>query len=556
MLGHITRHRHLQLTRAASEGTARASAPPRLRQRAPSILPPGWGKTPRATYYYDATWHTAQTLRRLIRANLAGDTLGGRPPAELLSQAMQALLHSICPGLVDDHQSQQCFNQLLRAHLTGLTPEEIAQLGELLKAQRFDCVVTESVIDDPMILKFGFANGPPHQRMRTLMFTQDLHDALDEVRQAASGDASNRTMPLLSPAQAADARDVLATTASSHTNDVDGARAANGANGAKGTNSTNAANGADSPGRVTGVTLDTLVGAATRLANILGLPSAPAMALTGSTLSPASRVEWHGDQLVIDTATFAALQQNGDPELYASTMRDLLELMLARRRHGDGTALQGLSASQRALLFREVEQVLRLPPTLTDPSAPARAAAILQRGASFGSVQICPTAGVQLGHAWIAPTLSLVPDRKRAGRDIGTRFMRSGLRLEPTQCTINEWDLRWLTEKENEDLYPADCAWQVRVPADRSRLKQGAAEIIQEWQRNALPYRFAGTAPGMPATGCRITVWQAAQRAMDDDTRALFTHFVRGLPAPDSPTELALRLEQFMDWLTVLAAQC
>jgi hypothetical protein len=41
---------------------------------------------------------------------------------------------------------------------------------------------------------------------------------------------------------------------------------------------------------------------------------------------------------------------------------------------------------------------------------------------------------------------------------------------------------------------------------------------------------------------------------MDDDTRSLFEHFTLGLPEPESPTELALRMAQFMRWLPSIAA--
>jgi hypothetical protein len=42
---------------------------------------------------------------------------------------------------------------------------------------------------------------------------------------------------------------------------------------------------------------------------------------------------------------------------------------------------------------------------------------------------------------------------------------------------------------------------------------------------------------------------------MDDDTRSLFEHFTLGLPEPESPTELALRMAQFMRWLDVLGSR-
>jgi len=102
-------------------------------------------------------------------------------------------------------------------------------------------------------------------------------------------------------------------------------------------------------------------------------------------------------------------------------------------------------------------------------------------------------------------------------------------------------------------MYPAAHAWHLTVPAHWLKLQQAAEQTREEWQRKKLPYRFIGTEPGMPATGCRATVWHAAQCAMDDDTRSLFEHFMLGLSEPESPTELALRMSQFMRWLDVLS---
>jgi hypothetical protein len=40
---------------------------------------------------------------------------------------------------------------------------------------------------------------------------------------------------------------------------------------------------------------------------------------------------------------------------------------------------------------------------------------------------------------------------------------------------------------------------------------------------------------------------------MDADARALFAHYNRGLPEPDSPTELWLRLDGLMRWIADLS---
>ncbi len=46
----------------------------------------------RASYYFDTAWQTTQTPRRLLRANLAAEDLGLRPPPEMLRQEADALM--------------------------------------------------------------------------------------------------------------------------------------------------------------------------------------------------------------------------------------------------------------------------------------------------------------------------------------------------------------------------------------------------------------------------------------------------------------------------------
>lgn len=498
-------------------------AAPSLRTRCRASPPSGWPMQPRAHYYFDATWHTAQTLRRLIRANLAMDDLGLSKPPELLAQAMDSLLHSICPGLPDDATSRYHHRQLLHAHLSGLGADELGQLSRLLKTQGFGCAVTESVVDDAMLEEHGFANGPPHQRQRVVMTTGDLHHALDDAALASGAnerrrDASSR----LAPSQARQARELLAACAQRH---------------------------ADK-----GITLKEFTGIAGQFADAVGLAIKPSDTVAATPLPPVSCIDWQQELLIIDLCTLTALIGSGDRGLYAVVLRDLLELLLARKLFGQHAELLKLDAGQRSLLFREIEQVLALPPSPAEDAMRSCASRVLAGGIAFGTVQVCPTAGVPLGHAWIAPVLSVAPDKGRGKREIGTRYMRSGFRLEPVQCSVSEWEMRWLSARESEELYPASHAWHLPVPAHRLKLQQAAAELMQEWRGKALPYRFIGTEPGMPATGCRVTVWQTVQRAMDDDARMLFTHFTLGLPEPESPTELALRLEQFMQWLGALAA--
>ncbi len=509
---------------ASPLGKATLANGPRLGLRHRFPPPSEWQATQRASYYFDAAWHTTQTLRHLLRADLAAKDIGLRPPPEMLAQAVEGLLHSIAPGLHDDSESRACFDRLLQSHLSGLTAEELERLASQLRAQRFDGTVMESIVDDPMLEEFGFTNGPPRHRQRTLMFTPDLYLAIDEARDTASARAAHcNPARRLTPEQARQVRDFLADCA---------ARQAE-----------------------VGVTLPQFCGVAAQLALVVGLDAVPATVTATAGLHPVSTVAWQHDALLVDLSAWSALSLREDGMVYAVLLRDLLELTLARKLAGPDIRLQSLDDSRRSLLFAEVERVLSLPPKMTKPGMAAQAAAVLAREQTFGTIQICPTSGVALGHAWIAPTLSAVPDRSQRGREIGTRYMRSGFRLEPEACRINEWEIRWLNAQESEELYPAERAWHIRVPVDREKLQQAAAATMEEWRRRALPYRFIGTEPGMQGTGCRMTVWHAVQEGMDGDARELFSCFRLGLPEPESPTELALRTEQFMGWLHELAGQ-
>ena len=411
MLGLVKTHSSILIraqTAQPRQGIARA---PRMRSSPrPTGAAPWHAK---ATYYFDAAWQTSQTLRHLMHASLTDEPLGLHKPPELLMQTMEAMLNSICPGLPDDADSLDCFQKRLQMHLSELTASELGQLQQLLKASRFDHVVIESVIDDFMMIEHGFANGPPHCRQRTLMFTKDLHYAIDEAIDTASG--IEATLPpeyRLTPTQAQQTRDVLAALSSQH---------------ARG-----------------GITLAGLADAANELARATGTAVKIDMAVAAHPLPPASSVTCQGGQLMVESHALEVLTETKNGALGASLLRDLLELLLVHKLFGPIADLMTLSAGQRALLQREIEQVLSRPPSVNDSTISIRAAEVLARRSSFGTMQIFPTVGATLGHAWISPVLSVVPDKSRKGIESGKRFMRSGLRLEPTQCTINEWNIQFL----------------------------------------------------------------------------------------------------------------
>lgn len=519
-LKHTSRSHRLAPEAGAVTRTARHRSP-QMRSATPRPWPDGWSRTRRATHFFDAAWQSAQTLRQLLKATLADQPLGMKPTPELLAESLQTMLDSLGPGLEDDGVSLACFHELLQMHLSGLGAEELHRLSATLRQQRFDCVVTDRVIDDVMLEEHGFTNGPPHCRQRTLMFTRDLHDAIESAAEAA-GLACDSQTPMTAT-QARQARDALAELAGEY------ARSS--------------------------ITLTGMASAANRLAQAIGLPALTEVAVAATSLGSESSVAWDGGQLIVDVRLLSALVQGADTALHAEWTRDLLEWVLMHKLFGNLATLASLTQPQRSLLLRSVEQVLSCAPAAIDTALPARAAAVLDRAHSFGTIQVFPTAGTMLGHAWIAPSLSVMPDKSRKAIPIGKRFMRPGGLLKPVPCTVNEWEIRWLSTQENEERYPAAHAWHLPVPAHWLQLQQAAEETRAEWQRHALPYRFIGIEPGMPPTGCRMTVWHAVQKAMDDDTKALFGHFRQGLPDPESPTELALRLGQFMDWLKALAGQ-
>jgi len=253
---HRLHHGYVGTSAAAN---ARVPSPPLLRTARHRPAPAGWCFQQRATYYFDATWHTAQTLRRLMRATLAMDDLGLRRPPVLLAQATDSLLHTICPGLPDDAASHSYYRKLLHAHLSVLGSAELEQFALLLRAQRFGCAVMESVKDDEMHRGHGCDSSPPPRRQRTLMFTPDLHEAIGEAAKAAAAiEASFDAALRLSPAQAQRARDLLAAFASRHVE--------------------------------AGIALKDFTGIAAELAQAIGLAARPTRTIAATPLPPVSCV--------------------------------------------------------------------------------------------------------------------------------------------------------------------------------------------------------------------------------------------------------------------------
>ncbi len=516
-------HVHLRQVVAAPSVMQRPIvASPSVRTRPPLPAPASWSQT--RGYFFDAAHQTALTLKELLRVSQpGGEALGVRPNRELLSDAMQALVESVCPRLDDDHESRSYFNQLLAMHLSGLSSTELQTLSSLLKSTGFTAVATESVWSDAVYEDFGFANGPPGTRQRTLMLPEDWRQLVDEVtEEVASAEKKLSPGSLPNRAEARFARQCLADASRSWI-------------------------AADKSLTAFGEICNDLCGA-------LGLSEGPSEINTAEKMSRASTLAWQGGTLMLDRRAYQAMQDDPDGEAFATVLRDLLEAVLARRMFGTDADALRLSTSKLMLLHRAIDEIAAQPPSVPTAALCDAAARLIANVGRCGKVQVMPLTGVALGHVWIGNTLSVVPDRTQRSVNVGTRYLRAGGCLQPEESTVREWPIRWLTPKENEDLFPPDHAWHITVPVPALKLLQSATQVAKSWQEQKLRYRFMGTEPGLPSQGCRASVLQAVEEGMDEEARALFRHFNAGLAEPDSPTEVALRMNRFMQWLRQLSA--
>ncbi len=472
----------------------------------------------KAHYYFDASRHTSLSLRMLLNELMMqkapADLRGAR---DFLCLTMDNLLQSIRPGIDDDEQSRQYFFALLRMHLSHLSAGELHQLSDSLKAAGFGCNVVETIIDDVVYRDYGFANGPPHSFHRTLLQTADFFDLLEDLTKNTQ---KIQSQPL--KCKLADAARTALPACAMHW-------------------------------QLSEKTPEDLFHSVCLLGRALDMPAELSGIAGGSLSTKASTVAITQRLLMIDNATAEALITDTQGSLFAEVLRDVLELLLTQKLFGIAAPPDQLTQRQRQDLSAALEKIYSRPLPAGDSALQAKARAVLQGSQRFGQIQIQPTAGVALGHAWIAPSLSLVPDKHKNSVDIGHRYMHSGYNLEPGDSQIREWPTRFMTRQENEDAYPAEHAWRVSVPVESGRLQMAAQDVRREWESLNLPYRFIGAAPGMPPTGCRATVWEAVRRGMDTDARALFDHYNCGLPDPQSPTELWQRLGGLMRWIRMIA---
>lgn len=494
--------------------------PPNVRSR-PAVAPPATWTSQQATHYFDAPAQSALTLRTVLQAYYEpGHTLGRVPDEQLMVSAVNTLVASSCPQGAQDSESKAYFGMLLNMHLSGLEPEELKSLARALKSSDYDTVSSKAAAQEDIYDEFGFATGRPQD---AAVLPSDWHHLLnDAIDHSAS--IARRPLPGSIPGEAPcrAARQCLVDAALHWTN---GAQP-----------------------------VTQLVAIAAQLSEALELPAAPQ---TGIAVKPSQRgsmVDWKDDALLIDRAAIEKLAGDTGGKLLGELLHDLTELLVTRKMFGPNAHPSRLCVADRTRMQKALLGILSAFPAAPEPALRAGAARVLANTGVMGKVKVLPTAGIALGHAWIDSQLSILPDKTRPSTYLGTRYMHAGFQLEPDECEVRQWPVRWLDATDNAALFPDEHAWHVTVPVGRERLKQAASEVAQQWKDEARPYRFIGTAPGMPSQGCRASVLQAIEQGMDDDARTLFAYFNAGLADPESPTELALRMNQFMQWLQIIAA--
>ncbi len=490
-----------------SKNTGRTSCTPVMRHR-----------TRRDNYYLDASWHTRKSFRALKEAaHPASEALSPKPATALLTDQVDTLLYSIRPELQDDGASKALYLTLLARQLNAMETDTLAWMAPALKEAKYECYVTETIIDDELYLDHGFSNGPPHSRQRTVLTTSEFYELLDDTL-AANRSCKVATPLTLSDDCAQNVRNQLATnTWQWQTGDK---------------------------------SLACLDAGLQSLAQALGIPIEAALLVSTTALAGASTVEWRDGRIVIDGAIADALQHPASDELFARVQRDMLECLLLRMLP-DGLA--DTSRGSHALwlrLWQTIEHIESLPPSIImSPERRQRLRESMNAAAQQGSIQIMPTVGAALGHAWIRPRLSITPEKTALGEPAGTRYMHGGGQPQPRHSTITEWPIRWLTPAEMEETHPSREAWHLKVPVAAAALESAAHELEHDWKSKNRRYRFAEVAPDKPASGCRISVWESVQRGMTPAIRECFDEFNRGLPLPGTPTELWERLRNFNRWL-------
>ncbi|MFY7955982.1 MAG: hypothetical protein ACOVN8_07450, partial [Burkholderiaceae bacterium] len=231
-----------------------------------------WPQPIVATYYFDASSHSALTLRTVLNVHQqSGQTLG-KSDQKLMIGSVNTLIAATCPQGHMDSESQAYFELLLNMHLSGLEPEELKTLARALKSAGYDSVSDRAAVQHDIYDEFGFVSGGP-QDIATL--PTDWHHLLDDAIEHA---ASIARRPLAGKppgaAEARAARQCLLDAALSWP--------------------------------VGEQSMKDLVEIARQLCEAIGLSPAPRVGQSAKLTQSGSMVDWKNESLLIDLKAFRA----------------------------------------------------------------------------------------------------------------------------------------------------------------------------------------------------------------------------------------------------------
>ncbi len=486
-------------------------------------------KQSRATYYYAANHQTAITFTSLLSLWDGKSDTANILPA--ICTAMQSLLQSIRPKFSADQNRQADFDRLLTTHLHHLDATGLVKLSAALRQADFHCAVTDPASRFAQAdHTAGAVASSPQQQQRMLMDTPMLYARLDALIAERRHDATRAAMQAsIDSAQIQAMRNILADCAWDWQDQI-------------------------KPELFSA----NLLAAARKFSSASGLGDWPQRI----ELNSPSGTPITAHALVHGTETTLFVQASlttcpVNQTLMTRLLRDVLEQVVMKKCCGMHAELALLLPDQVAIVRSQIDAVMNQSPSHAMPAELRNCAdRLIAQKANFGTVQIMPPVGTKLGHAWIAPALSIVPNRNYC---LSTQeefvFLQTGNSHAPQPVPMKKWPAKFLQAAENEKLYPAEETLHLTVPVEQKKLQDAALNTKAYWQDHQLPYLFMGTAPDQASSGCRATVWHAILQGMDTDAMTLFTHFNRGLPDPDSPIELWLRMHGFMQWMEKLADQ-
>lgn len=487
----------------------------------------------RAHYFYDAAHQTSKGFELLMNDILLAVS---EPERKQISQSIVQMAMTLFASVhrhSDNNMSEPGHLQdLARMHLGGLDQRMIAALERVLLDSGFSIKMVESVLDDEMMLEYGFSNGPPSYRTRSVMETEDVYVLLREIGKSKAAPASAAAR-----ANQFDRQLFCAKKIRQWITDM-----------------------ADCWSMTSGCrTIAFFDDVVRQLFEIMNLPPAAVALKTGPIGVYGSTVAFGKEIVTIDSGASESLFATRHPNSFATVLKDLVEAAMIIKLFGrQSTELLGTSCltdGQQALLRRRLDQVYdKTWPESVSPEQREMAARVLEHRAHFGEVKIIPGSGVSLGHSWIAPHLSVIADKlPEKCRTIGVHYIRPGYSRSASATGIKEYPALFLNENQHEGVYGGQSAMSATVPVDRQALDIAAKSTVGELQEKAVPFVFSGANPALPGNTCRTSVWSATGKGMQPEARLLFDRFNCGLPDPVSCTELLIRLRGFMRWLEHIA---